>query len=136
MQRTRPHGRVTNSAAPRHHHDGQEAEDRADREPVRARQGKVETSATFGLLDERIAVRVHERRDDEADDGTRDGQSCCHEEAAEHRRNRNSHGDVDLDGQVVDRLRGAIGPCRDDVDPDDQLALVRALLSVVKRRRP
>lgn len=127
MQRTRPDGRVTNLAA-RLDEDADHAHERAGNEAVAADHAHVQPGAALELLDQRVAVRVNERRDDQPNDGANDRRERCHEEA-DHGSNRSSFGDVDLDGQIVDRLRSGIGPWHAaDVDPAEQLRLAARLL--------
>jgi hypothetical protein len=143
MERTGPNGRVTKSVGlprpfagiePTAEHGAQSSPD-AGREFDR--QADVEPRAALELLDDRVAIRVVDAGDDQADQGAH---AAARDEADDGARNHAASvvalaGDVDPNGDLVDevvqRLRRAL-PAReliaDDVDPQAQLELVAVLL--------
>jgi hypothetical protein len=127
-------GGVTSSAlaASRTHvEDGADtgAETEADRRPDAHADGRPVAAAPRELLGERVAVRVQERHDREPDQQAGERTDRATDERPHLRPGvYDSAGDVDANGDVVNRLRRAIAAERPEL-VDEQLAAVRRLIA-------
>lgn len=125
MHDTGPNRPVTKSAPRRGH---EQAGEHTDSGANPGNGAHVQAGAASRGLEERIAVRVNEGRDDEAEPRPGRGQDADQGPPAQAPGVYASSGDVDRDGEVVGRLRPAIA---DElaVDAEEHLAAVLRMLA-------